>query len=58
MKLTALFLVANLASILCAAAAALLAYSGRDGWGWFLLVAVLMTTSSIKYGKHDDKETE
>lgn len=41
MKLFGLALVANLASIFCALAALFLAYHGRDGWGWFLFIAVL-----------------
>lgn len=30
-----------LAPTVCAAGAALLAYEGKDGWGWFLFAAVL-----------------
>ena len=36
--------------LLCIAAAAVIAALGQDGWGWFLLVAVLLcpTSSSDK----------
>ena len=32
----------NLPAIVCAIAAAILALYGMNGWGWFLLVAVLL----------------
>ena len=36
-----MLLVANLVSIVTAVSAAVLAYHGTEGWGWFLFVAVM-----------------
>ena len=36
---------ANLGSVACVIAAAVLAYRGTPGWGWFLFVALLLKTS-------------
>jgi hypothetical protein len=36
-----LILAANLTSIACVIAAAVLASKGTEGWGWFLLIALL-----------------
>jgi hypothetical protein len=44
MKL-ALFIVANITSMLCVVAAAKLALDGVEGWGWFLLVALMACQS-------------
>lgn len=51
MKTELLVLFGNIASITCAIAAGMLAYSGKDGWGWFLCAAcVLCATVEIKGG--------
>lgn len=42
MKLTMALILCNAASIFCAAAAAFLAYQGREGWGWFLFAAIIL----------------
>jgi hypothetical protein len=39
---TRLMLIANLASITCVGGAVYLAATGRDGWGWFLLMGGLL----------------
>lgn len=58
MKLIALWIVAT---VIVIAFACILAYQGKDGWGWFLFVAVLMGSGisvKEKSGKKDgDKET-
>lgn len=38
-------LVTNFASAVSALAAAYLAYHDKDGWGWFLLAAVILHSS-------------
>lgn len=35
----------NVVAISCVIAAAVLAYKGLDGWGWFLFVALLTHTT-------------
>ncbi|WP_377838742.1 hypothetical protein [Bosea sp. UC22_33] len=52
MKLLGMALVLNSASILCALAAVLLAYHGKDGWGWFLFGALVLHAGY----KSSDKE--
>ena len=42
MDVITLTLICNLTSFITAAGAVLLAYHGRDGWGWMLFVAVLL----------------
>jgi len=42
MKMVGFAIMANIASVACALAAAFLAYQGKDGWGWFLFVAVIL----------------
>ncbi|MEH4988152.1 hypothetical protein PO461_12040 [Enterobacter asburiae] len=40
---------ALIAPILCSAAAGILAYQGKDGWGWFLFAAIVLASGiSIK----------
>ena len=39
-------LAANLPAVACVVAAGVLAHGGRDGWGWFLVVAVLFGTAT------------
>lgn len=38
---TLLLLISNATSIACVISAAVLAYKGTEGWGWFLLIALL-----------------
>lgn len=45
MKLTLFNLVSKLPSILCVAAAGILAYKELDGWGWFLFASIMLTSS-------------
>ena len=52
MKDTLILLVSNIVSISCVITAAILAYGGKSGYGWFLLVAVLC----VAYLKYDDKK--
>ena len=33
---------ALIAPVLCSAAAGILAYQGKDGWGWFLFAAIVL----------------
>jgi hypothetical protein len=46
-------LVGNAVSIICAIASSLLAFHGKDGWGWFLVVSVLVFTT---YGYRTEDE--
>lgn len=46
MKLFLANLGINLVSIVCAIAAAYIAAHGGEGWGWFLLVALLCAGSA------------
>jgi hypothetical protein len=39
-------LILEACAIVCAVFAGLLAYAGKDGWGWFLGMALLTTVSS------------
>lgn len=41
MKTVLLLLLSNATSIACVVAAAVLASKGTEGWGWFLLIALL-----------------
>ena len=41
MKTELLLLLSNATSIACVVAAAVLASKGTEGWGWFLLIALL-----------------
>lgn len=41
----ALALMANLSTLGCVAAATYLVVTGKEGWGWFLFVAVLVHSS-------------
>jgi hypothetical protein len=38
-------LICNLASIACVISAAVLAFHGISGWGWFLFLALLLCSS-------------
>lgn len=42
----------NLVSLACVSAAAYLAIQEKDGWGWFLTVAVI-AQSSVKFTSKD-----
>lgn len=46
MKMVAIWLIAEAGSIICATGAVWLAVIGRDGWGWFLFVAVCLAVSA------------
>lgn len=39
----------------CVTFAGLIAQAGGSGWGWFLLIAVLVCPSRIRTGKHKDE---
>ena len=41
----------NLPSMICAAAAAYLCYFDKDGWGWFLFVAIFVSVWESKSSK-------
>lgn len=45
MKFIALIIASNIASILAVWCAWQLASDGKDGWGWFLIVALCATTT-------------
>lgn len=45
MKTVAIWLIAEAASIICATGAVWLAVIGRDGWGWFLVAAIMLAVS-------------
>ncbi|WP_196298448.1 hypothetical protein [Enterobacter ludwigii] len=41
--------IALIAPVLCSAVAGILAYQGKDGWGWFLFAAIVLASGiSIK----------
>lgn len=46
--------VANVTSLAAVIGAIVLAHAGVDGWGWFLLVA-LMTTKSVYSGPNREE---
>jgi hypothetical protein len=51
-ELTVLFFALLFKAIsLCAAVAGVvfLAYHGKDGWGWLIVVAILLATTNYKY---------
>lgn len=58
----ALWAILNLGSLICVAAAAVLCFYGKDGWGWFLFVAVCLhsswDTSDDDCDCEDDKKSE
>jgi hypothetical protein len=58
MSRTALTLVCLLPSTVCAAVGGWLCYAGRDGWGWFLFVAVLLYTIPGWRGETTEDEEE
>ena len=41
---------ANLASIVCVAVSGTLAFHGREGWGWFLFGAVVLSAAVSSKG--------
>jgi hypothetical protein len=43
MKVALALFCASFVPLVCIVAAAWLAFNGKDGWGWFLVVAVLLT---------------
>lgn len=43
-----LVLLLNLVALVCASAAAFLAYHDKSGWGWFLVVAALTAVTRFK----------
>lgn len=49
-------LLANVPAILCAGAGAYLCYLGKDGWGWFLFVAVMFGVTVTHHKKDGEKE--
>lgn len=51
MKTILLLFVHNILAILCAIAAGILAYNGIEGWGWFLVVAVLTCATNVNTGE-------
>lgn len=49
MKMIIMIFVCLIPAIICSCASVYLAVLGVDGWGWFLFVAVLMSSSlSVK----------
>lgn len=54
MKLGLASLLANLPTLGCVVAAGAIAHKGESGWGWFLVVALLIHTS-VKYGGGKDE---
>lgn len=55
MKPAAFALAANLPSLAFVVAAGLIAWHGQDGWGWFILGAIL-THSSLRWKSDDDED--
>jgi len=55
MKTALLLMVVLSTPIICAVFARLLALRGLDGWGWFLVIA-LLTTGTTVYSRDDDDE--
>ena len=54
MKHALLLFFSELTSIACVIGATFLALHGIAGWGWFLLIAVMTTTTSYKaFNKND-----
>jgi hypothetical protein len=45
-----------LAPTSCAVAASILAYQGKDGWGWFLFVAVLTAGAASEWKPSSKKD--
>ena len=45
MNPTLLLLISNAVSITSVIGATILAFGGKEGWGWFLLVAILCSTT-------------
>jgi hypothetical protein len=45
MSNTSLLLISNAVSIACVIGAVTLASKGTEGWGWFLIVALLCSTT-------------
>ncbi len=48
MRSAFIFLAANLASLACVIGAIFLAHAGIAGWGWFLAVGLLLSSSPSK----------
>lgn len=53
MKFALATIAANVVSGICVVAAVVLAINDKDGWGWFLFVAVLCA-GSVKFGGNED----
>jgi hypothetical protein len=53
-----MFLAGELASITCVILAAYLASRGISGWGWFLFMAVMLTTTRKWHKDGKDKEVQ
>jgi phage tail protein X len=51
-------LAANLASLACVIGAILLAHAGIAGWGWFLAVGLLLSSSPSKSTPTQPTSTE
>lgn len=45
MKWASIWLIASAGCLLCLGVAGWLAIDGKDGWGWFLFVGLLLTPS-------------
>lgn len=45
MRLVFLYVVSNLVSLAAVAGAVFLAYEGKDGWGWMVVLALLSHTT-------------
>lgn len=59
MKDILIILATNISAMLATAFAGLLAYEGKDGWGWFLFVAILLTARfTYKQSEKDDEVNE
>lgn len=56
MKTATTLLLVNLPSIILSLIAGALAYRGIEGWGWFLLVAVILGHTLKSRDKDDDDE--
>lgn len=60
MKETLLLLIANISAMIATVFAGQLAYDGKDGWGWFLFAAIVLSTT-LKYEQsqsHKEEEEE
>lgn len=42
-------IVKNICSFVCAIIAGILAFYGKDGWGWFIFLAIVISCTEIKF---------